>query len=371
VLSAILRSAAVVAVVVAAQFSLLLDPPQPASAAESNGGVRVMPLGDSITDGASVPGGYRVGLWNRLAAAGVRTDFVGSRANGPTSLGDRNHEGHPGYRIDEVDAGVVDWIRAANPGTILLHIGTNDIIQNRDLANAPARLSALIDKIRANAPLAERFVATLIPSADADREKKTTAYNSELRGVVARKGPLTHLVDEHSAVPPSALTDGTHPSAAGYDAMATAWHASLASVPSSLTPLTTPPTDATGLLSNPRSGRCLDVMYSSTADRAATTLWDCHGGDNQRWTRTASGELRGIGGKCLDVYGASTANGTRLIMFPCSGAANQRFVFRPDGTIVGLQSGRCLDLFQNGTGNGTVPQIWDCNGGANQVWSSR
>lgn len=29
--------------------------------AESNGGVRVMPLGDSITEGTPVPGGYRIG----------------------------------------------------------------------------------------------------------------------------------------------------------------------------------------------------------------------------------------------------------------------------------------------------------------------
>jgi hypothetical protein len=37
--------------------------PTVASAAESNGGVRVMPLGDSITEGTQVPGGYRTGLW--------------------------------------------------------------------------------------------------------------------------------------------------------------------------------------------------------------------------------------------------------------------------------------------------------------------
>ena len=33
----------------------------PASA-ESNGGVKIMPLGDSITEGTQVPGGYRIGL---------------------------------------------------------------------------------------------------------------------------------------------------------------------------------------------------------------------------------------------------------------------------------------------------------------------
>ncbi len=45
--------------------------------AESNGGVRVMPLGDSITDGFNVPGGYRIGLWQRLVGGGYTVDFVG------------------------------------------------------------------------------------------------------------------------------------------------------------------------------------------------------------------------------------------------------------------------------------------------------
>ncbi|MFC4537142.1 SGNH hydrolase, partial [Sphaerisporangium dianthi] len=43
--------------------------------AESNGGVRVMPLGDSITEGTQVPGGYRIGLWQRLVSGRYTVDF--------------------------------------------------------------------------------------------------------------------------------------------------------------------------------------------------------------------------------------------------------------------------------------------------------
>ncbi|MGW6128491.1 hypothetical protein ACWFNE_00560 [Cellulomonas sp. NPDC055163] len=59
----------------------------PPASAESNGGTRVIPLGDSITDGVGFPGGggYRVGLWQRLAQNGYTTDFVGSGFNGPGS----------------------------------------------------------------------------------------------------------------------------------------------------------------------------------------------------------------------------------------------------------------------------------------------
>ncbi|MEW9533764.1 SGNH hydrolase, partial [Microbispora sp. NPDC049125] len=79
--------------------------------AESNGGVRVMPLGDSITEGTQVPGGYRIGLWQRLAAGRYTIDFVGSQYNGPGNLGDHDHEGHPGWRIDQIDANITGWAR--------------------------------------------------------------------------------------------------------------------------------------------------------------------------------------------------------------------------------------------------------------------
>src|SRR5690349_21135106 len=115
-----------------------------AAAAESNGGVRVMPLGDSITEGTQVPGGYRIGLWQRLVAGGYRVDFVGSQYNGPSTLGDHDHEGHPGWRIDQIDANITGWLQSTTPHTVLLHIGTNDVLQNFNLPGAPARLSTLI-----------------------------------------------------------------------------------------------------------------------------------------------------------------------------------------------------------------------------------
>src|SRR5256884_9843505 len=83
--------------------------------AESNGGVRVMPLGDSITDGLTVPGGYRIGLWQRFGTGGYTVDFVGSLSNGPANLGDHDHEGHSGWRIDQIDANIVGWLQTTTP----------------------------------------------------------------------------------------------------------------------------------------------------------------------------------------------------------------------------------------------------------------
>ena len=207
------------------------------ASAESNGGVRVMPLGDSITEGTQVPGGYRIGLWQRLNSNGYRVDFVGSQFNGPASLGDHDHEGHPGWRIDQIDANIVGWLQSFTPHSVLLHIGTNDVLQNFNLSTAPTRLSTLIDHITNTAPTAEVFVAQITPLANANQDAAARTFNAAIPGIVQSKvnaGKHVHLVDMHSALTTADLTDGIHPTAGGYDKMAATWFTALRSVPGSI-----------------------------------------------------------------------------------------------------------------------------------------
>ncbi|CAM5697292.1 hypothetical protein SANTM175S_00159 [Streptomyces antimycoticus] len=121
-----------------AVFAVLVPLGTGTARAESNGGVKVMPLGDSITDGFNVAGGYRVGLWQKFTAGRYKVDFVGSLFNGPAGLGDHDHEGHSGWTIKQIDDNVVNWLRAQNPHTILLHIGTNDIYGSDQAGRPPA-----------------------------------------------------------------------------------------------------------------------------------------------------------------------------------------------------------------------------------------
>jgi lysophospholipase L1-like esterase len=199
--------------------------------AESNGGVRILPLGDSITDGYNVPGGYRIHLWRALAAAGHPADFVGSGFNGPADLPDHDHEGHSGWRIDQVSAQTAGWVAGTGPRTVLVHLGTNDVTQNYDLPNAPARLSGLIDRIRTAAPAADIFVASIVPLADPTFESRARTFNATVPGIVAGKGGRVHFVDMHAALGAGDLADGVHPNRAGYDKMAARWASALAAVP--------------------------------------------------------------------------------------------------------------------------------------------
>ena len=343
--------------------------PTAATAAESNGGVRVMPLGDSLTEGTQVPGGYRNGLWQRLSGGGYRVDFVGTQFNGPAALGDHDHEGHPGWRIDQLDANATRWLQATSPRTVLLHIGTNDILQNYNVAAAPRRLSALIDRITATSPSTDVFVATIIPLASPGQEAAARTFNAALPAIVQSKvnsGRRVHLVDMHAALTTADLIDGVHPTAGGYDKMAAVWYAALRSVPGTIGDTTGTPTG--GSLVGAGSRRCLDVPGGNSTNGTQPVIWDCNGAANQRWT--ASGQTRQALGKCLDSPTNATA-GTKVQIWDCSGAANQRWNRNANGTVSNVASGLCLDVRANATTAGSPVQLWTCTAGANQIWSSR
>ncbi|ACU37022.1 ricin-type beta-trefoil lectin domain protein [Actinosynnema mirum] len=353
----------------AALLAAALLPAAPASA-ESNGGTRVMPLGDSITEGTQVPGGYRIGLWQRFVSGGHRVDFVGSQFNGPASLGDHDHQGHPGWRIDQIDANVATWLRNTTPRSVLLHIGTNDVLQNWNVASAPSRLSALIDRITSTAPNADVLVATIIPIANAGQDAAARTFNAAIPGIVRSKadaGKRVHLVDMRSALTTADLVDGVHPTAGGYDKMAATWHNALRAIPGSIGE---PGGSPGGRLVNTASGRCVDVPGSTTANGTQLQLWDCHGQPNQSWALNSAKQLVN-GAKCLDASGHGTANGTQVVLWDCHGDTNQQWTANADGTIIGVQSGLCLGVAGGDTANGGKLVLWSCGGQADQRWTLR
>ena len=133
--------------------------------AEADPLVRIMPLGDSITQGGYTAG-YRPELASLLKAAGYSTEFVGSQQNGLPDFADRGHEGHPGFLIGDVSAQAATWVEAAKPDVVLLLIGTNDALRSPDPKHSLDRLATLVAKIERSAPHAHVLVSSVIPNAD-------------------------------------------------------------------------------------------------------------------------------------------------------------------------------------------------------------
>lgn len=190
-----------------------------------------MPLGDSITDGLDVPGGYRTDLWEFTAADGMAVDFVGSQGGGPAQLPDRDHEGHPGWRMGQIYLQVRSWVQTYRPQVVLLDIGTNDVLQDKELAQAPTRLSKLIDLITTTSPGTRVYVATIGPFARRVDETRAARYNAAIPAItrtLAQQGRQVQIVDMHAALGKGDLArDGIHPTAGGYSKMAARWYTAL------------------------------------------------------------------------------------------------------------------------------------------------
>ncbi|MGW2020373.1 trypsin-like serine protease [Streptomyces sp. NPDC001927] len=113
-----------------------------------------------------------------------------------------------------------------------------------------------------------------------------------------------------------------------------------------------------------QSGRCLDWNGATGA-----MIWDCWGGENQRWDATPAKELRVGGDKCLTADKGAN-QGARVSVTPCDGTDEQKWNVNADSTITAvLNPGQCMNVWGQATANGSGLGLWQCNGGANTKWA--
>jgi lysophospholipase L1-like esterase len=210
---------------------------------------RIMPLGDSITDGAgsSTGAGYRLELFRLSLVNNKKLTFVGSHESGPDMVNNtpfpKKQEGHSGWTIDD-DGGrsglypqVQSWLAATPPDIVTLMIGTNDVDLSLDLGNAGMRLGLLLDRIAMYAPKALIVVAQMVPTTDDTENQRVMTYNATIPGLVqarAATGKHIAMVDMYGGFTKNAnfkteyMSDKLHPKDAGYVAMANIWWAAVA-----------------------------------------------------------------------------------------------------------------------------------------------
>ena len=206
--------------------------------------MRIMPMGDSITWGYKVNGGYRAPLYDMLTNAGYRVEFTGSQTGNSKGMASPRHEGHCGIVTSNNYCphwwGLLEGLenrfaQCAPPHVVLLHIGTNDgtvggpeAIRAHGLAN----LSRLIDRIAELQPGADVIVSTVLDrdwhfnGTDTCNEAVTNWFNPRLPALVAghaAKGQKVRFFDLNPYVPLRLQADGVHPNAEGYREMAKGW----------------------------------------------------------------------------------------------------------------------------------------------------
>lgn len=201
--------------------------------------IKIMTLGDSITQAENGQNSYRKALWEKLTASGYDVDFVGSENrnkdnnNFEDSNFDPDHEGHWGWRIDEIINGrggegkLADWLTGYTPDVALIHLGSNDAIQNNSTISSVEELKQVIDILRQDNENVTIFLSQLIPARGSGTNSRIDDLNSRIPGIVASynlaNSPVI-LVDQNSGFNANTDTyDGVHPDNSGEAKMAQKW----------------------------------------------------------------------------------------------------------------------------------------------------
>ena len=192
--------------------------------------IKIMPIGDSITEGESGHNTYRRALWQNLASTNCKIDFVGSK-NGvrygktpPNPDYDLDHEGYWGYRVDQVYSFIQKKVIELQPDVTLIHLGSNDIFQSQSNAETINDIDYLINQIRIAKPDVIIFLAQIIPSRVA--KDRIVDFNLKLESLASKLNNQTSpviLVDQYTNYEITDNYDGTHPNESGESKIADNW----------------------------------------------------------------------------------------------------------------------------------------------------
>jgi lysophospholipase L1-like esterase len=194
-----------------------------------NSPIRIMPLGDSITEAEKPQNSYRRSLWFNLKNAGCEIDFVGSKKGvrnrtAPLQDFDSDHEGYWGYRVDQILPFIKARTTQYKPDIALIHLGSNDVFNGQSFEGTIEELKILINEIRTVQPEVTIFIAKIIPSRRFVAE--ISDFNIKLEAAFKSFNTPTSkliLVDQNVDYLLDYNYDGTHPNSTGEQRIADKW----------------------------------------------------------------------------------------------------------------------------------------------------
>eukprot|EP00033_Pygsuia_biforma_P001828 GCRY01002043.1.p1 GENE.GCRY01002043.1~~GCRY01002043.1.p1 ORF type:complete len:317 (+),score=39.32 GCRY01002043.1:221-1171(+) len=230
--------------------------------------MRVLSLGDSITQGIGVEKNFRGYLSTMLTSEAspfynnVTFRFVGSQIDAaPGNVPEKghqflHHEGHYGLTVVSAREFIQEWIAEAVPDIVLIHLGTNDCVGGVDPLTFKENMKALVANICFTHPIARVIIAEMIPPHQSVKEKIGIGSPAGYRCVQDYNNALRKMVEEESQEMPclcgtvdmftpfrtvgdSLLRDTIHPNEQGHEVMAERWYSSILRLFSNETVLST------------------------------------------------------------------------------------------------------------------------------------
>lgn len=192
---------------------------------------RILPVGDSITEGGKDFSNYRYPLLKKLMAAGYHVEFSGSRTS-ESPAGPLRHEGHGGRNAEFLAGALAKNFPTNVADIVLIHSGHNHTNTEAPVRGIIQATEAMIRTARSVNPHVIVLVAQVIPSGKLPKYEYIPALNVELAKLPAR------LTTKQSPVVSVNMADGfdwrtdtigdhVHPNALGAEKMAAKWFEAL------------------------------------------------------------------------------------------------------------------------------------------------
>ena len=192
--------------------------------------LRIMPLGDSITQAEGGMASYRYWLWQFLISEGISADLVGGQSEvfqgrARFSDFDPDHQGHWDWHADQILANADSFASTNQPDVVLLHIGTNDMRRNESIDSTLNEIAQIIETFRFHNPNVAILLAQIIPSSVGN--DRINVLNSRLPALVSSlqsESSELILVDQNTDFFLSSDSyDGVHPNQSGEQKIALRW----------------------------------------------------------------------------------------------------------------------------------------------------
>lgn len=201
---------------------------------------RIMPVGDSITEGGSTFSNWRYGLWEKLYQAGYLIEYVGSRKS-PSRIGELSHEGYGGKNSAFLAATVPRNFKRNPADIVLLHAGHNQFADRKPVPQMLRDTEALIARFRAVNPKVIVLLAQPITSGKLPKYSYIPDLHKELIPLAKRldrPDSRVIIVPQGDGFDPAkdTVADLVHPNASGAAKMADKWFAALVKVMKPATP---------------------------------------------------------------------------------------------------------------------------------------
>ena len=207
-----------------------------ASCGTEGGALRIMPMGDSITEAEAGHNSYRRVLWQRLNGAGCVVDLVGSKSGvsrgfrdsgstaPPNADFDQGHEGYWDYSVNQLLPRISGLVGQSNPDVVLIHLGTNDVLAGQGASGIAQELGGVIDAIRASKADTHILLAKIIPASP--DPSGTAALNRLVDGIATSRSNATSpiaVVNQAAGYSVGDNYDGVHPSPTGESKLGNKW----------------------------------------------------------------------------------------------------------------------------------------------------